>query len=217
MATEYNGKHFSERDGGLVRPTPQPAMRSVSSEFATSNGRARAFDDSHREAQPHSVWPPPPNLELPSHASPDKFALTPDAAFRFFAGKFIEYGVGLGAAYGGVLGFFAFIVGIIFGIPIGAVLGLILGIPEGIVLGLLAAHLAKKGYCAIEIGRRTCAAAPVAAAVLGALMIASYYEVTQKPFGNILQNWFTLIYVIAIFAAYHAGILASQKFADKYA
>ena len=220
MATEYGGAQYRTLDQDVIRPTRRPAMQPVmpvSPTLTASSGRVSEFNAPRGQVQPGGVWPPPPRIDQPFVFQTGRLPLTPDAAFRFFFGKFVLYGLTFGIAYGGCVGVFIFIIGAVFGAPIGGILGLILGIPDGLALGYLAAHLVRNGRTVPEVVDAIRMATPITTTISGALLMAGYCLATHESLGAIFVNWFVLVvYGIAILASWHASIVAAKKFDAEY-
>ena len=166
--------------------------------------------------QANGGQPPPPDRNASGYGWGDKLPTTPDEARSFFFTQCINYGIGLGAAYGTGVGLFIFIIGAFYGAPIGAILGLILGIFDGIVLGNLAAHLVRTNESVPSIARRITVASPLITMAAGGCLLAVFRLFTGGGEDNFTLMFERGIYIIAVLASWHAGWLAARKFTVEY-
>lgn len=136
-------------------------------------------------------------------------------AFDFFFGGSIAYGVGFGTLYGAGLGLVFYFFGALYGAPIGLVLGLALGILDGLILGKHASRLAGQGIPVANIGKSVLLRAPIATAASGTVLIAALciWDINTVETLSVLIG---IVWLVAIFASWHAAIIVTRKFTREY-
>lgn len=136
-------------------------------------------------------------------------------AFDFFFGGSIVYGVGFGTLYGAGLGLVFYFVGALYGAPIGLVIGLALGILDGLILGKHASRLAGQGIPAASIGKAVLLRTPLATASSGTVLIAALciWDINTVETLSLLIG---IVWLIAIFASWHAAVIVTRKFVQEY-
>jgi hypothetical protein len=144
-----------------------------------------------------------------------KEPVTRASAFNFFFGGSIVYGAGFGTLYGAGMGLVFYFYGTLYGAPIGLVLGLALGILDGLILGNHASRLAGQGIPAANIGKAILLLTPLATAASGTVIIAAL-SIWDSSTVDAFSLLIGIVWLIAIFASWHAAVIVTRKFAREY-